>query len=410
MVPRTIDGERLALAATVLVVAFLPVALPVGPGNFAPVDVLIVAAAAICLFWAGSSRLHWRTPYAIPVAVLITGGALGALAGPVPTAGVVAIVQDLVLLAWCWTVVNISHSAANLGVLLKTWVYSSIVWATLMFVGLATGITQLSGQVARQGSRAQLTFADPNYAANYFFISIMIMWATARPRRPWMRLSAYILLGTALAFTGSNEGIVQIILGVTVAALLGVYRRSGLVPAVTLTTFILLAAGLAAATISPEAIQQAGRQSQFAFIRDGIGRSAETGGDHALILQEGIRLYSIGGPLGEGPVSTKVRLRAENAPRIKEAHDDYVAALVERGAIGFVGVLLLVAGIGLRTLAVTRARLSNGIAAVVVRPNALAGAVAGTLIAGIVYELLHVRHVWALLGIVAGIYAWGRQT
>jgi len=46
----------------------------------------------------------------------------------------------------------------------------------------------------------------------------------------------------------------------------------------------------------------------------------------------------------------------------------------------------------------------------VVRPNALAGALAGTLVAMTVYELLHVRHVWTLFAVVAAVSIWGRRT
>ena len=43
------------------------------------------------------------------------------------------------------------------------------------------------------------------------------------------------------------------------------------------------------------------------------------------------------------------------------------------------------------------------------RMDALAGALAGTLVAMTVYELLHVRHVWALFGVVAAVSIWGRR-
>jgi O-antigen ligase len=108
-------------------------------------------------------------------------------------------------------------------------------------------------------------------------------------------------------------------------------------------------------------------------------------------------------------VSTKPRLRREQAPLVKEAHDDYFAALIERGPLGFIGVLLLVCSLALRGLFVTRVRLAEGFAATVVRPNALVGAVAGTLVAGTVYELLHVRHIWALFAFVAALSIWGRD-
>jgi O-antigen ligase len=334
---------------------------------------------------------------------------VGALVGPVPTAGIVALLQDIVLIAWCWALANISHSAANLRLLLATWVYAAVGWAVIAFVGLATGSTLLTGQIERQGTRLQLTLADPSYTANYFFISIMIMWATRRPTHRVLRLAAYALLLAAIAATGSNSGIVAVVVGTVVATVLGIYRRFGVAPAVTASAFILATGAAAASTISLASIQASAHESRYAFLRQGIGRSTDSAGQRESLLTESIHLYRRGNPLGEGPVSTKPRLRQEQAPLVKEAHDDYFAALIERGPIGFVGILLLVSSLALRGLFVTRTKLAPGFAAIVRRPNALVGAVAGTLVASTVYELLHVRHIWALFAFVAALSIWGRD-
>lgn len=405
----TLDKERLALVMSALVVGLLPLAFPVGPSNLAPVDGMIAIAIIASLLWACAAHHRWRLPYAVPVGLLIAGGAFGALVGPVPWLGVTAIAQDVVLVAWCAVVVNISHSAANLRTLMATWVYSSIGWAILVLVGLVIGSSALTGQTATEGSRIALTFGDPNVAANYFFISIMLIWATELPRRRWLRIAAYCPLLVCVAWTGSNSGILGLILGAIVAGVLGVYRRAGVIPAVVLSSFLLLAGGVVATTVTPAKIQEVARGSSHAFIRDGLGRSVQTGGDHALIVREGLRLYLTGPVSGKGPVSTKTRLRAENAPRVKEAHSDYIAALVERGVIGFLGLLILVASAGFRVVSVTTGGLTDGFDAVLRRPNALVGALVGTLAAGVVYELLHVRHVWTLFGLIAALFIWGRR-
>jgi O-antigen ligase len=113
--------------------------------------------------------------------------------------------------------------------------------------------------------------------------------------------------------------------------------------------------------------------------------------------------------LGEGPTSTIARLKARQAPFAKEAHNDYLAALVERGALGAVGIMLLVAAVCGRAWTVARRPLVAGFAEVVPFTGPLVAAVAGTLVLGTVYEALHVRQVWALLGVVAALYLWGRQ-
>jgi O-antigen ligase len=108
-------------------------------------------------------------------------------------------------------------------------------------------------------------------------------------------------------------------------------------------------------------------------------------------------------------VSTKTRLDAEMAPFIKEAHNDYFAALVERGPIGLLGLLIFLAALATYSLTLVRGRLSDGFAAVISKPNALVGAVCGTMLASTVYELLHLRHLWALFAMVAAVSIWGRR-
>ena len=111
--------------------------------------------------------------------------------------------------------------------LLAAWVYAAIVWALLLFVGLAAGVSFLTGQTTSEGSRTALTFGDPSFSANYYFVSIMIIWATGRPRHRVARIAAYALLIAALLSAGSNSGIVSLTVGTMVAILAGVYRRRG---------------------------------------------------------------------------------------------------------------------------------------------------------------------------------------
>jgi hypothetical protein len=405
----TWTGERTALVATAAAVALLPLLTPEGPANLGPVDLAIATAVAASLLWAGATRQQWRFPYALPMTIFMLGGAVGALVGPVPVAGVTALVQDLWLLLWCWVIANSARSPARLKVLVTTWVYSSIVWVVLLFVGLIIHSPFLTGQTSREGSRTSLTLIDPNVSANYYVISMMLVWATQRPRARTARLATYALFVAAVISTGSNSGIVSLIVGTSVAALLGVYRRFGVVGAVGAACFLLLGFGLAASQISIHGIQERAHASRYAFIRDGIGRGAVSVEQRSALLHESVGLFERGGPLGQGPVSTKPRLQAEMAPFVKEAHDDYAAALLERGVIGVVGLLALVFTLAIAAGSLARSRLRPQFADVLVRPNALVGALVGTMVAMTVYELLHVRHVWAMFGVIAALVLWARE-
>jgi O-antigen ligase len=156
------------------------------------------------------------------------------------------------------------------------------------------------------------------------------------------------------------------------------------------------------------ALQERAGDSRWSFVREGVGRSDVSVEQRETLRRESVRLYTEGGVLGEGPVSTKARLERDLAPFPKEAHNDYFAALLERGAIGVVGLILLVGGVAIRGVAVTGTRFAS-VSLVLPRPHALAGAVGGTMVAMTVYELLHVRHVWALFAIVAALYLWSRE-
>jgi len=403
-----VTGEGLALIATVAAVAMLPLLVPRGPANTAPVDLLIGGAIATVLLWAVANRRELSFPYAVPVGLFMLGGAVGALAGPVPRAGIVALVQDLVLVAWCWALVNMCRSPSHALTLIRTWAYSSIAWATLLFIGLVVGSTALTGQTDKNATRTSLTLVDPSVSASYYFISIMLIWASGYPRRRPYRIAAYAVLAAAIVSTGSNSGAVSVAVGVTVAALLALHRRFGLAPTVAAGAFVVLAGSLVSSTFSMTAIQNRAGESKWSFVREGVGRSDVSAEQRGMLRRESVRLYTTGGVLGEGPVSTKARLERDLAPFAKEAHDDYFAALLERGALGVLGLILLVGAVAIRGVAIARAGLRS-VTLVVPRPHALAGAIAGTLVAMTVYELLHVRHVWALFAFVAALHLWSRE-
>lgn len=404
-----VGTEKLALAASAIGVAMLPVLQPLGPGNVSPVDALIALALLMTLVWAGSLHHPIRLPYALSVGVIMVGGIIGALAGPVPTAGLLAVVQDLVLLAWCAALANLARTPHALRILLETWVWSSIAWAALLLVALAVGAEAISGITASEGGRTSLTFGDPNYSANYFVISMMIICATRRPSQRAARIGAYALLLVSWGLAGSNSGLVSLSVALVVIALLSTFRKWGVVPMVGLAGLLLVAAYGVATTVNLGEIQQSARFSTSRVVRDWVGRSAESSNARQTLFRESVDLYYGGGLLGQGPVSTKTRLAAAQEPYVKEAHDDYLASLLERGLIGALGLLLLISAIIARTFAGVGRPLATGFADILPRPNALAGAVLGCLVAGFVYELLHVRHVWALFAIIAGLYLWGRE-
>lgn len=406
---RAMTLTEVAVAAVGIAMALMPVLVPAGPANITPADVFIAAAVAASAVWAWKTHHVWRYPFLIAVGIYMVGGMIGALIGPVPGQGVIALVQDIVLLWWAWAIVNVCSTSQRFRTVIGAWAYSAVAWTSVLMFGLATGVKVLSGMTVREGARTTLTLSDPNYAGNYFFISLMIVLASGRPRRPIARVLACIALVVALVSTGSNSALASLATATVVLVLLRLYRRQGIKPTLVALVCVAVLGMGAKSLISFQGIQHWAQGSSYSFLRDGIGRGDSSIQERSTILSESVHLYRRGDIFGEGPMSTIYRLAAEQAPYVKEAHDDYVATLLERGFIGVVGLLLLFGGLIQRVFATATRPLVRGFAAAIPYPDALVAAVIGTFVGSAFNELLHSRHVWALFAIVAAASVWGNR-
>jgi hypothetical protein len=396
-----------AQAAVVLAVSVLPLLTPAGPGNTGLADVGLLVVMAVAALWLSGGGHVVRLPYAVPVAISVVGGALAGLAAG---GGVLALVQDLFLLGWAVAIANLGRSTDLVRTLVRTWALSVTVWALLMDIGVLAHISLLSGQSARDGTRASLTFGDPNLAANYFLCGLLVLRASRVPRNSGVRFLCCLVIVTAIVFTGSNGGMMALLVATCAGGLLRLARRGRSALAVTLACVLVALGGVAVAKVDLRSVAAAARQSA-PLLRDSIGREAESGGSRSTLLREGVLVWvRTNSALGLGPGGTKAALLAEQSPYVKEAHDDYLAAVVERGALGGVALVVLIA------LVVARARrigrrdaLRREFAEIVPRPELLGAAVGAMLLSGFFYEVLHFRHVWALFGLIAALEIWGRR-
>ena len=210
-----------------------------------------------------------------------------------------------------------------------------------------------------------------------------------------------------MRFVGAAH--LRMLTGTVVTVVVATARRFSLTQALATACGFFLLIFTASLVIHPQAIVEWAHNSDYAILRDSIGRGTKSASDREMILSQSSPLLYRGGLLGQGPVSTKPRRQADQAPFVKEAHDDYLAALSERGVIGAAGLLLLVGSLLVRTWAVVTSPLTSEVAAVMRWPPALAGMLIGVLVEGLSYEVMHFRHVWALFGIIAAMSIWGKQ-
>lgn len=392
----------------------MPLLVPSGPGNTAPADLFLGLAIVVAAWWLASRRQAVRFPYSLPVGLSVLAGALAgtvAFAGAAHGVGgsLVALVQDCFVLAWAFAIANLGRDPALLRSIARAWAVSAAVWAALMIIGVTGHISVLSGETARDGVRAAFTLGDPNLAANYFICSLLVLRATRYPRRRLVRWLCCGVILAAIILTGSNGGALVLIATTVLGALFGVARRRGAMPAVIAAGTIVLAGVAIVPHVNVASIVQKA-QASSPFLQDSIGRQAESTGSRSTILSETEQLYLTDDtPLGLGPAGTKSALQAHQFPYVKMAHDDYTAAIVERGALGAVALILLLVIIIARCRRISARPLRRDYAAIFPRPELLAAAVIGMFISATLYQVLHFRQLWALLGVVAAVDLWGRR-
>lgn len=385
-----------------LAIVTMPLLIPHGPGNTAPADVTITVAVIVTMVWL--QREHYRValPYVIPTGLLMLAGLLASLLAGVESASL-AVVQDGFALLWCAALANaIRRRPDLLRLVLRTWVWSGLAWAGLLCFGRIAGINWLAGVSARNGTRASLTFDDPNVAGNYLLCCLAFLLATSVVRRRAARWAGVALILLALLFTGSNGAAVGLIVLVGVGSVLRLRRRFGVAAAVAVVALGGTIGIVAGPHVDLVSVQQKASDSAD-ILRDSLGRSGESTESREVLASQGIRLYLDGNVVGVGPGRTKATLHDDAAPYVKEAHNDYIATLVERGLLGGLGLMLLIWGIGTRLARVSQWPRDPAIVALVPRPEFLVGLGCAFAISAVFYEVLHFRHLWAFLGIVAGI-------
>jgi O-Antigen ligase len=390
--------DRFAFGTAATAVCSLPVLLPHGPANLTPADLAIAVAIGCTLMWAAYTQQRIAVPYRMAVAAMVLAGVVAGLAGRWPGLALVSVMQDVFLFAWAAALATVVKSAAALNTLLRVWVWSGTAWA-LAFV---IGTTRSAVTAGPDASRVSFTFGDQNAAGLYFVLTLLIMIATGRPRARLARIGIATLLLLATLYTGSLGAISGLLLATACGIVLGVSDRRGLTAAITVGAALMLAAASIIVLVQRTNLVAAAHQSPHALVRNSIGREAQSSSERAVLRAESFELWRSSDLLGSGPASTREVLVADQAPYAKEAHNDWLATLIERGVLGTIGLLLLASELALRgQRSWARSRVDANLRNVLVRPAYLTAALACVLAFSVTHEVLHDRTVWTLFGIVA---------
>jgi hypothetical protein len=389
------------------IVAF-PLLKPAGPGHVTPCDVLMAAAILVVVFWAGTERVPFHVPYAIPVGILVVTGALAAQFSIVPGTGLLAVGKEVFLLLWAAAIATFCSTPENLSVVLAAWAWGAVAWGSLVIGVSVTHQWWIFGMNGTDGARMQMWFDNPNMAGNYFLISLFVVLLGPYPRRPMVRFLACAIIVAAIALTGSNAALLSLVLGVPATFLVKMWRRVDLVNAIAASALVsVLLLGFLMYAVKSDLPQRLS-QSSNEIVSRSLARGPKSAVGRSTLFTEEFQLYLTGSLLGRGPASTQTTLEEGFGSIVKEAHDDFLATLIERGPLGVVGLIILLAGIALRAFSVSLRPLAAPFARLIHTPGALVGCLVAIVVTSTTHEVLHYRHIWGLLGILAALYLFAR--
>jgi O-antigen ligase len=280
---------------------------------------------------------------------------------------------------------------------------AGVAWASLLIFGVLAHVDVLSGDQARYGSRASLTTGDPNLAGFYLVASLFVLFAARWPARRAWRAASTIVVIIAVLLTGSNGATASLLIGVLAAGVAAICLKRiwrVVIGLVAMAAALVLFLGVAPVSRWQQQLVSTAGHSSVPIVRDSVGRQDQSSSTRHTLLDESLELFRTDGPLGTGPGSTKLLLEEKQYPYQKEAHDDYLAALTERGAIGAFGLALLLGAAVRRLSKITRLhKRSTGRR--VVAPAPMIGCAVALAASGMFYEVLHFRQVWVYLALLA---------
>ncbi len=396
-----VRGWRLYL---IVATALAPLCTPVLPAHLAGLDLLNGVALAVFVLALLSGSRAPQLPFALPMILIGAGSLIAMTRAESLGAGALAIAQDVYLYTWFALVVSVIRTPADIRAMRIAWLWTSVVVSLIGIAGaLVAGGWSPALLLAARGPRVTSTFYNPNMLADYLVISVFIAVslgnAVPRPAR-WGALGALML---GLIATKSNGGIVAFAAGLIAwgvarslvpgrAVLRTAAVMAGALAALALLTWGALGWGLGAPVLS------AIRDRTFA------ARMSHSTASRLRIWEQLERAYERS-PLGLGPgnaSAVQLSLAQRERPdsyRSKEPHSDYLGYAIERGPLGFVG-LLLFTGFAMACLVrfSRRAPRLRGEWPDAQRWSAaLWGIFVASSVHSLVIEKLHFRHFWLAL-------------
>ena len=391
-----------------ILAAFLvPVLNPPGMFQTAIVDGLNAAAMLAFACAVMARRAPIELPLILPVFILSVGSLVAATDSVSYSRCAITLAQDTYLYLWFVFVVNLLRERVDQRGLRIAWMWSANVAAAIGLVMLLSdGRTAFWQIFGAKGWRAVGLFDGPNSLADYLMMSLFVVVSLIGQINGFLVWGSAALVMLGMIATKSNGAISGWLCGMVVW---------GFVRAATKTRSLVLVSGWAMMLVGVGALGwwvnkefDPGGSSLASFERASfmgrLERSTESRGQiWNRLMQRYERM-----PLGIGPGNSAAQKLSvgdrerKRSYRSKEAHNDYIGYLVERGPVALLGLILLIITSFVSIIKGWRRHADpawqSGAGGALAA--ALAGGLVATTVHSFVMEKLHFRHYWLFLAMV----------
>ncbi len=396
----------------VLAAVLTPVLKPVVIEQYALMDFLNISMMALFALGLIANRTRLEFPFLPWVAVVAVGSLIAITNAHSFSRSVNTLVQDLYLYLWFVVLVNMMKDRGDLRGFRIAWVWVGIACGVLG-VGMLVqaGQTSLMHFVGPHGSRSVALFDGPNSLADYLMMSLFVALSLIGQVRGIFLWPAIFVLGLELLVTKSNGALSAAAAGIVVWALIRAFTRAK--SPIPVFAVVLLLGGVAALGLRVQSEWDIGGSYVRELEQKSVLARLEKSSDGREVIWHRVFKAYEKMPLGIGPgnsagqhLSVGERERKKNFIS-KEAHNDYIAYLVERGPLGIIGLVgfmvegfvMVAAGWRRRLDRAWRAGAGGAMAA------ALAGGLVATAIHSVTMEKMHFRHLWMFMALVAAFGA-----
>ena len=363
----------------VVMAGLMPLIAPQLPAQTTLFDWFNLAAIPVILavlFY--TSRVSF--PLAAPAMVILMGSLVSMLNGRAIPVNMLTLAQEIYLYLLMVALCNVMRDPADMTILVVAWMTTAVAQSLLVF-------WNLSGDIA---ARATGTFLNPNMTSSYLGISALLCFHPVLKGRPLIRSAVFVVVTIAMLGTKSMSAILSLVTAVLFMigahTFYGGHRQRVRVAVAALVLFAVAVAVLPQALNMENFLDRLPRSSsgRLATWKVGIGTFLDNpfglGVGPGGFVEVGI---VTGGQWGVG--------------KRMSLHSDYLAYLVERGIVGFLGLMALIGALamlllrGIRTSAGPEQRLWM---------FALSAMLLFTLVDSLSHEMMHYRHVWSALGLM----------